>query len=144
MTRKYRLPAIVTALVGLNRGAPAQQLPTTSVVSADAAVAGAPTGKVSVNAPGKLVGGGACANWRVGSLLTQSAAGPASNVWFGAAKDHLVADPKSLSVLGVALNDPHDDWKVMVRPATSAASRQCCSATLLPIRDSPIPQAGLQ
>ncbi len=118
-TRRLRFIA-----AGLLLGAGLAQAQDVRVLSSNSAVANQPTGAVILPAGAKLLSGGAKANWTVsGSLLTQSQpSGPGPNAWAAGAKDHLVADPASLTVYAVALSDSRDTWDVMVWQQTSAVA----------------------
>jgi hypothetical protein len=80
----------------------------------------------------KLVGGGARTNYSgFGSLLTQSY--PSSlTAWTTVAKDHLSADPATVTSYAIGINDPTGDWQVGIFPSqpSSVSSHPSASASL--------------
>ncbi len=106
----------------------------TTAIAATTTAVNHPQGSVVVPAPMKLVGGGAQTNWTGnGNLLTASRpAASGQNTWMAAAKDHLVADPATLSVFGIGLTDAEDDWEVIVRDSTSAVEAHPVASVEVP------------
>jgi hypothetical protein len=123
----------VGALLMLISGTACAQYATT-VQTVTGPVADWPAATIAAAAPNKIVGGGARTNWTTfGNLLTQSSPGlPGQNAWVGAGKDHSVAEPTTLTVFGIALNDPNDDWDVGVFTANSGMSPRPVVTAYLP------------
>jgi hypothetical protein len=75
----------------------------------------------------KLLSGGALDNWKgVGNLLTASFP-ESDNTWRASGKDHLDADPASVSAFALAVYDPDDIWEVRIlrsRPSASGGTEQ--------------------
>ena len=114
---------------------------TTIPIVTSASASSAPIATVSVLVPGvtasgtgtlKLVGGGARTNYSgFGSLLTQSyPSSPTS--WTAVAKDHLSADPATITAYVVGINDPTDDWDVGIFQSqpSAVANHPSASASL--------------
>jgi len=72
----------------------------------------------------KLLSGGALDDWKgSGNLLTASFP-ESDNTWRGSGKDHVNADPASVSAFALAVYDPDDIWEVRIfqsRPSPAAA-----------------------
>ena len=80
-------------------------------------VADHPTAQVVVPDGWKIVAGGASANWQTsGSLLTVSYPADA-RTWVAASKDHFAADPATITAFALAINDPNDEWDVVITSA---------------------------
>ena len=92
---------------------------TIQLFTATSPVAQHPT--VSVNVPSgyKILGGGAFDHWGgQGNLLTASY--PQNlNTWYVAGKDHEKADPASITGYALAINDPNNEFDVVVTQQTS-------------------------
>jgi len=130
----FALAAIVFGLL-LGRGdSAAAQQPEVRVVATDSVVANHPAATASLPAPYKVVGGGARANWSSnGSLLTQSRpGGTGQNTWTASSKDHLAAEPVSITAFAIGLADPADEWEVIRRESRSPVSAQPVATASLP------------
>jgi len=89
--------------------------------SATGDVTAYPQASVSVPAGYKLIGGGGQTNWRgYGSLLTVSQ--PSQNSWLVRGKEHMSPDSTNASAWAVGINDPKDQWDVIVVPKSVAVT----------------------
>lgn len=104
------------------------------VAMSDSSVANHPSATQSLPPTFKVIGGGARANWtQAGSMLTQSQpSGPGTNGWSASAKDHLAAEPVSITAFAIGITDPKDEWEVIVREARSAVAPHPVAAAALP------------
>jgi hypothetical protein len=136
MNRKitHRISQMLTAALLLPCCAAIAQQNTTQVQTVTSPAASMPEAVVKLPAPFKVVGGGARTNWSGdGNLLTQTQPGaPGQNTWMGSGKDHLVASPATLTVYGIGLADPNDDWEVGVFHQTSGVAAHPVATASLP------------
>jgi hypothetical protein len=78
-----------------------------------------PSIEIPVGPEFKILGGGAFDHWTGdGNLLT--AAYPKDvHTWRAAGKDHEISDPASITGFVLAINDPHNEWEVIIKSETS-------------------------
>jgi hypothetical protein len=89
------------------------------VFSALGTTAAHPTAEVSVPQGYKMIGGGAKVNWSgAGSLLTASYP-KAFNIWVASSKDHSIPSPATIEVWAIAIEDPKDDFEVVIDSSDS-------------------------
>ena len=88
-----------------------------------------PDARIVVPEGYKLLSGGAVDNYKEnepGNLLTASYP-ESDNTWRGSGKDHVTADPASVSAFALAVYDPDDIWEVRIlrsRPSASGGTEQ--------------------
>jgi hypothetical protein len=78
-----------------------------------------PSVTVDIPAQFKIIGGGAIDNWSgEGNLLTASHPRSLTS-WFAAGKDHEKSSPAAITAFAIAINDPQDEWEVIITSETS-------------------------
>jgi hypothetical protein len=78
-----------------------------------------PSVDVTVPANFKIVGGGALDHWSgAGNLLTASFPSR-PQTWSAAGKDHQDVSPASITAFALAIEDPNDEWDVVIKSETS-------------------------
>jgi hypothetical protein len=99
---------------------------------ASSAVSAHPSVDLTVPQGFKIVGGGALDNWNgAGNLLTASfPKGP--NTWSVAGKDHEVSSPASITAFALALEDPNNEWDVIITQETSDPAPHPQAVAILP------------
>src|SRR5258707_10281987 len=105
---EFASPATVTAyciVAEMSNGAPIPE-DHYRVVSATSARVAHPSTQAIIPDGFIVVGGGACANWSgAGSLLFASYPTPGLRSWLGAAKDHDISDPSTITVWAIGLRE---------------------------------------
>jgi hypothetical protein len=92
---------------------------TIQLFTATGAVAAHPTASVTVPAGYKILGGGAFDHYtEPGNLLTASYP-QTLQTWFVAGKDHEQSSPASITAFALAVNDPSNEWDVVIQQNTS-------------------------
>ena len=87
----------------------------------------------------KIIGGGATDHWSgQGNMLTASY--PRSTTsWFAAGKDHEVASPATISAFVLAIEDPQNEWDVVIASETSAPAAHPQAVAVLQFHRLPQP-----
>jgi hypothetical protein len=81
----------------------------------------APHPSVTLSIPNqfKIIGGGALDHWSgAGNLLTASYPKDI-HTWYAAGKDHEIASPATITAFAIAIDDPHNEWDVIIKSETS-------------------------
>lgn len=96
------------------------------IINVTSDVTNHPDARIVVPEGYKLLSGGALDNYKdpePGNLLTASYP-ESDNTWRGSGKDHIAADPASVSAFALAVYDPDDIWEARIfqsRPSPAAA-----------------------